>query len=196
MINDTPQKDLIAALVSDIASRDRTIAALERKIVELTDALECRDVDELTGLHNLRWLREWWAGMRRPADVVGAVAFIDVDGLKRVNDTYGHKIGDRVITHVAAVLISSGCFSVRYGGDEFLLFVPAGWDVRSTLDRIIDDIAACRIPTRDGVITVSASCGARIITDEDLWQMIHDADREMYGVKRAGSALVGCRIAR
>jgi diguanylate cyclase (GGDEF)-like protein len=146
-------------------------------------------------MHNLRWLREFWGGLSRPAAVVGAVAFLDVDMLKRVNDTYGHKVGDRVITHVAAVLISSGCYGIRYGGDEFLLLVPAGWDVRATLDRVVDNIASCPIPVRDDSITVAVSCGARMVKDGlNLHGIIRDADEAMYEVKRARSGTAGCRI--
>lgn len=182
---------IIDALRAEIAERDMIIASLDARIVELHQELDCRDVDELTGMHNRRWLREWWAGLRQPSTVVGAVALLDVDLLKRVNDTYGHKIGDRVITHVAAVLISSGCWGVRYGGDEFLLFIPTGWDVEATLDRVVTSISACPVPTRDDPITVTVSCGARVVVDGlDLWQMIGDADRAMYAAKRSRSGLL------
>lgn len=185
----------IDALRADVAERDGVIATLEKKIDELHEELRCRDVDELTGMHNLRWLREFWSGLRQPTQRIGAVAFFDVDLLKRVNDTYGHKTGDRVITHVAAVLISSGCHGIRYGGDEFLLLIPAGWNVQATLNRIVDKIASCPIPTRDDPITVAVSCGARMVRDDmDLYQMIHDADVAMYEVKRARSGSAGCRI--
>jgi diguanylate cyclase (GGDEF)-like protein len=193
----TRSKDQIDALRADIADRDVRIASLEKTIDALHEELRCRDVDELTGMHNLRWLREFWSGLHRPAATIGAVAFLDIDLLKRVNDTYGHKVGNRVITHVAAVLISSGCYGVRYGGDEFILLIPSGWDVPATLDRIIDNIASCPIPTRtrDESITVVVSCGARVVEDGmDLHQMIHDADVAMYEVKRTRSGTAGCRV--
>lgn len=172
------------------------VAALELQIEELHQELRSRDLDELTGMHNLRWLREFWSGLRQPAQEIGAVAFIDVDLLKRVNDTYGHKVGDRVITHVAATLIASGCYGVRYGGDEFLLLVPAGWDVQRTLDRVIAEIAEVPIPTRDDEeLRVRVSCGARIVVDGmELHQMIQIADDAMYQVKRARSGASGCLV--
>jgi diguanylate cyclase len=185
----------IDALRADLARRDTVIDSLEKTIDELHQELRCRDIDELTGLHNLRWLREFWSGLRQPTAMVGAVAFLDVDFLKRINDTYGHKTGNRVITHVASVLIASGCYGVRYGGDEFLLLIPSGWDVLGTLNRIVSDIAACPIPTRDGEITVVVSCGARVVEDGiDLHQMIHDADVAMYEVKRSRSDTMRCLV--
>lgn len=187
----------VDALQAAVAERDGAIAELHREIDALHENLHCRDIDELTGMHNRRWLREWWAGLRQPSATVGAVALLDVDRLKGVNDTYGHKIGDSVITHVAAILLASGCYGVRYGGDEFLLFVPAGWDVEATLDRIVADIAACPVPTREKPVTVTVSCGARIVDDAmDLWQMIGDADRGMYEIKRSRPGTPCCRIVR
>lgn len=185
----------IDALRADLARRDTVIDSLEKTIDELHQELRCRDIDELTGMHNLRWLREFWSGLRQPTAMVGAVAFLDVDFLKRINDTYGHNTGNRVITHVASVLIASGCYGVRYGGDEFLLLIPSGWDVLGTLNRIVSDIAACPIPTRDGEITVVVSCGARVVEDGiDLHQMIHDADVAMYEVKRSRSDTMRCLV--
>lgn len=182
-------------LLATIDDLQANVASLEQMIDELRRELRCRDIDELTGMHNLRWLREFWSGLHQPSTAIGAVAFLDVDLLKRINDTYGHKAGDRVITHVAAVLIASGCYGVRYGGDEFLLLIPAGWNIVETLDQIVRDIAARPVRTRDGEITVVVSCGARIVEDEvDLHQMIGDADSAMYEVKRARSETRRCLV--
>lgn len=192
MTTDTMHTKRLLATIDDLQAN---VASLEQMIDELRRELRCRDIDELTGMHNLRWLREFWSGLHQPSAAIGAVAFLDVDLLKRINDTYGHKAGDRVITHVAAILIASGCYGVRYGGDEFLLLIPAGWDVAETLDQIVRDIAARPVRTRDGEITVVVSCGARIVEDEvDLHQMIGDADAAMYEVKRARSETRRCLV--
>jgi len=192
MTTDTMHTERLLATIDDLQAN---VASLEQMIDELRRELRCRDIDELTGMHNLRWLREFWSGLHQPSTAIGAVAFLDVDLLKRINDTYGHKAGDRVITHVAAVLIASGCYGVRYGGDEFLLLIPAGWNIVETLDQIVRDIAARPVRTRDGEITVVVSCGARIVEDEvDLHQMIGDADSAMYEVKRARSETRRCLV--
>ena len=192
MTTDTMHTERLLATIDDLQAN---VASLEQMIDELRRELRCRDIDELTGMHNLRWLREFWSGLHQPSTAIGAVAFLDVDLLKRINDTYGHKAGDRVITHVAAVLIASGCYGVRYGGDEFLLLIPAGWNIVETLDQIVRDIAARPVRTRDGEITVVVSCGARIVEDEvDLHQMIGDADSAMYEIKRARSETRRCLV--
>jgi diguanylate cyclase len=185
----------IDALWADIATRDSIIEDLQKTIDELTGELRNRDIDDLTGMYNLRWLRTFWSGLCRPSETIGAVAFLDIDDLKRVNDSHGHKVGDRVITHVASALIASGCYGVRYGGDEFLLLIPAGWNVAGTLNRIVDDIAH-PIPIRgDDSITIAVSIGTRMVVDGmDLYQMINDADSAMYQVKRTRPRRTGCRV--
>lgn len=197
MPTDTRLRCEIAALQEDVAVRDEIIRSLERRVNELHKELTRRDVDELTGMRNLRWLREWWSELQDPGNVIGAVVFVDVNGLKRVNDTYGHKTGDRVIAHVASALIASGCYGVRYGGDEFLMLIPSGWDVEGTISKVIDCMAASSIPTRDGHVVVTASFGVRILDpSHDLWRMIGDADTAMYEAKRARSGESGYRIVR
>lgn len=182
-------------MTTDTTQLQQEIRSLQEYIAELQQELRCRDVDELTGTYTLRWLREFWSGLSQPATAIGAVAFLDVDMLKRVNDTHGHKVGDRVITHVATALVSSGCYSIRYGGDEFLLLIPAGWNIQETLDQIIHNIAKRPVPTRGDPIKVVVSCGARVVEDGmDLHEMIKDADMAMYEVKRARSGSAGCRV--
>lgn len=185
----------IDSLQDAIADRDSIIEGLEKTIVQLNEELTRREVDELTGMYTLRWLREFWSSLRTPAQKIGAIAFIDIDLLKRVNDTYGHKTGDRVITSVAAAISASGGYGVRYGGDEFLLLIPTELDPRATLESIVDKISASPIPTRDGKITVVASCGARIVREDlELHQMIQEADEAMYSIKRSRSGAFGVRI--
>ena len=186
-IDTAPITDIRAyatALRADLQDRDRTIADMADQIAALEAALACRDIDELTGLHNLRWLREWWDSLTIPSATVGAVVFIDLDVLKSVNDTYGHRTGDRVLAHVAAVLLSSGVYAVRYGGDEFLVFTPAGWDPTMTMVGITDRIAARPVSTREGSIMASVSYGICPVTDTDLHRMIGLADAAMYAAKR------------
>lgn len=102
----------------------QSATALERERTRLTR-------DELTGLscrsHILGLLRSA-LGEHSPAHEILAVLFIDLDGFKKINDSYGHHIGDRLLQAVAARLVSvvrcSDTVS-RYGGDEFLILLPA-----------------------------------------------------------------------
>ena len=66
-------------LLATIDDLQANVASLEQMIDELRRELRCRDIDELTGMHNLRWLREFWSGLHQPSTAIGAVAFLDVD---------------------------------------------------------------------------------------------------------------------
>jgi diguanylate cyclase (GGDEF)-like protein len=175
-------------LITALARARETIEQQEREIEALRRALADQDLDELTNLHNRRWLRRFWDALTDPEAEIGAVLFVDVDRLKPINDTYGHKVGDRVIAHVAAALVASGGYAVRLGGDEFLVLLPAGspWPPEVKSKSIIRDVAE-PIPAPGGAITVRVSIGIRIVDPADpapLWRMITDADQAMYAAKR------------
>jgi diguanylate cyclase (GGDEF)-like protein len=87
-------------------------------------------VDELTGLHNRRWLDDVFARQMERCmrtDTTVSLLFADVDSFKEFNDRYGHLTGDRALQHVAAVLVAclrpTGLIA-RYGGEEFAVLLP------------------------------------------------------------------------
>jgi diguanylate cyclase (GGDEF)-like protein len=87
-------------------------------------------VDDLTGLHNRRWLDDVFARQMERCmrtDTTVSLLFADVDSFKEFNDRYGHLTGDRALQHVAAVLIAclrpTGLIA-RYGGEEFAVLLP------------------------------------------------------------------------
>ena len=122
---------LIARVLADQIRREQTRAAdrarsedLERRTRQLTDAASR---DPLTGLLNragiLGWLRSVIPGIRPEVEQL-AVAFVDVDRFKSVNDGYGHAAGDEALRRVAAALLTvgrTGDLHGRLGGDEFVV---------------------------------------------------------------------------
>ena len=100
--------------------------------------LPARDVDELialayrddlTGLHNRRFFSQILTKPleETPSPDPYCFLLLDIDFFKEINDTYGHRTGDRVLTAVARLLaesIDEGQTAVRYAGDEFILFLP------------------------------------------------------------------------
>ncbi|WP_374213159.1 GGDEF domain-containing protein [Crossiella sp. SN42] len=85
--------------------------------------------DSLTASYNRRYLDQRLLGLLGEADRQGglAVALVDLDFFKQVNDTFGHLIGDRVLQRVVELLqdgLPEGAFCARYGGEEFVLVVP------------------------------------------------------------------------
>jgi len=153
--------------------------------------------DALTGAHNREHfdtqLRAELSYARRHNTDVSLVIF-DADHFKKVNDTYGHQVGDNVLMQIANVVrgtVRSEDVFARYGGEEFAL-VLRGIDIEgcgAVADRLRERIAAVKIQTERGTlsITVSAGCASLSTTDDKTPEgMIAVADRRLYGAKHAG----------
>jgi diguanylate cyclase (GGDEF)-like protein len=173
-----------AALLSSAARRRAAEARLRH------DALH----DALTGLPN-RGLAVDRLGklLDRRGQQEVALVFIDLDGFKAVNDTFGHAAGDEVLTDVAQRLrdcVRDGDTVARFAGDEFLVLAPdAGPAVVQRLVRRLSEAAAITI-ARDGVtLAVSGSMGVATGRSGtlDAGALLHLADSAMYRAK-AGSA--------
>ena len=125
-----------------------------------------------------------------------AVAMLDIDDFKRLNDTHGHLVGDRVLREIAAVVrthVRGVDTAARYGGEEVALILP-GAELVAALghaERVRRAIAELRVPSGEGgpLLSISASVGiaaypdSGAVTAEDL---LRRADRALYRAKRAG----------
>lgn len=116
------------------------------------------------------------------------IGFLDVDGLKTVNDRYGHAAGDALLRRVAATLrthLGDGGHVVRYGGDEFILCVR-GLELRQVRDRVRAIESALHA---DG--SGSVSCGIASATGAaTVDQVIEEADKDLYRRRRAARGVV------
>ncbi|KID29185.1 diguanylate cyclase (GGDEF) domain-containing protein [Prauserella sp. Am3] len=141
--------------------------------------------DPLTGSHNRRYLDRVLPGLGS-----AALAMVDLDHFKDVNDRFGHDVGDRVLRHVARILrqaLPTGAFCARYGGEEFVLAVPA----RSGAEAVrVVHRAGARVEAfpwsrvRPGLaVTVSAGVAA---ADGDPHTRLRLADQLLYQAKRGG----------
>ena len=178
----------------------RVRAALRTK--HLQDLLiEHAHLDPLTGLPNRRALLErlqrQWARLQRHG---GKLAFImaDIDHFKRVNDTYGHSIGDRLLQEVAQA-IARQCreedLPARYGGEEFALVVPdeAAASAAHLAERCRQDIAEIRLPLRQRTVQTTASFGvADAAAAPSIETLVQHADQALYQAKTAGRNRVQC----
>jgi diguanylate cyclase (GGDEF)-like protein len=153
--------------------------------------------DALTGAHNREHfdtqLRAEMSYARRHNTDISLVIF-DADHFKKVNDTYGHQVGDAVLVEIAKVVratVRSEDVFARYGGEEFAL-VLRGIDIEgagAVADRLRERIAALEIPTEHGPIrvTVSAGCASLTTSGEKTPEgLISAADKRLYGAKHAG----------
>jgi diguanylate cyclase (GGDEF)-like protein len=197
--------DALRGMAATLIQRREALEAsnrdLEHKVAERTAELarlndELRDQarrDALTGLPNRlaanERLRDEFVRMRRSRKGY-AVLVADIDHFKRINDSHGHPAGDAVLRHVAAVLkaaLRESDFVARFGGEEFLLLLPA---------TSVDD--ACRVgekirraveasPTAAvGVVTMSIGLAMAQPDHEDEDAAVRLADAMLYEAKRAG----------
>lgn len=150
--------------------------------------------DVLTGLPNRSHLRDLISDAIKAcsADQHVALAFLDLDNFKDVNDTLGHSAGDELLVQFAQRLraqIKAGDILGRLGGDEFVLILPNHDASEATLvaSRITESLVApIKIGPRQ--VPMSASMGISIYPDNaaDIDALIQQADAAMYQAKRAG----------
>lgn len=182
---DEAQVEVLATLTQAV------VATMElRRLMRQVELLAVTDT--LTGLANrsafLNALQKAIAAQRRSGGRL-AIAFLDLDGLKHVNDTEGHEAGDRVLREVAAVLVSTlrqEDVVARLGGDEFaMIFVSgdvhdgaAGERLRVAIQR---RMRACGKP-----VTASVGSACFFAAPADAAAALAEVDRLMYQAKAAG----------
>jgi diguanylate cyclase (GGDEF)-like protein len=174
----------------------------ERKLAEQQLARRA-DFDELTELPNRSFIERHVELLIRETDVPFAVAFLDVDDFKQINDYYGHAIGDALLVQLAKRLsraIGPSDSLARISGDEFLLILrdDDGGRVAAVVNEIIDS-AKQPFLVDAFEICVSASVGVSFYPAHglDYRTLRHNADSAMYQIKRTkkgGAALFDPKI--
>lgn len=151
--------------------------------------------DPLTRLPNRRLLRdrvEHALVLRARGHTGVAALFVDIDSFKRVNDTFGHNVGDEVLVQVAGRLVQCvrECDTLaRHGGDEYVVLLEEIADREQATSIGQRVLAGFREPLRTvvGNISVSASIGIHVATDDDDYDsLLRAADGAMYEAKRSG----------
>jgi diguanylate cyclase (GGDEF)-like protein len=152
--------------------------------------------DDLTKVYNRRAglirLAEEFARAKRNGSTL-SVAMVDADHFKNINDTYGHLIGDNVLTHIASTLKSGlrECDIVtRYGGEEFLILLPdtSGIQASQPLNRLRQRLAESKFMHNGLEIKMSVSIGIATISsiDDDPMDTVLRADNALYSAKKSG----------
>lgn len=193
-VRDVTQRHLselkLAEALALSEERLRTISSLHEQLRE--QAL----CDPLTGLYNRRYLDEFFerelARVQRE-NLPLAVALIDLDHFKRLNDECGHLVGDDVLKAVAQHLLDnlrSTDAVFRIGGEEFLLILPGADpdEASARLQSICSQLAAREIATRGGDQRVTLSAGLAYWPQQGqaLDELLHAADAALYQAKRTG----------
>ena len=154
-------------------------------------------LDPLTGVFNRRFgarrLQEEFGRSVRSDAPLGALMF-DIDHFKRVNDAYGHLVGDRVlraVTDAAKSVLREGDVLVRYGGEEFLAILPAAASKDAALiaERLRRSVADLVVAEGDQQVRVTVSLGVASCPDEAIKEpeaLIKLADDALYQAKQGG----------
>ncbi len=151
--------------------------------------------DELTGLPNRRYFYEELGslvGKQGEHAVRAALMVVDVDHFKSVNDTYGHNAGDKLLRHVAQILldvVAAQGLAARIGGDEFMVLLQ--YELEEEVDRIAEEIIhRMKVPMPYGEhaiqATVSIGVGMYPSHGSDIETLIKTADTAMYQAKKTG----------
>ena len=143
--------------------------------------------DQLTGLYNRRFFEEEKKRLDTKRQLPASIIMADVDGLKYVNDNYGHEKGDKLLI-AASEIIKNSCrkedIIARIGGDEFIIFLPKTKEA-DALDVIYRIRKASRNKMLDDKINISISLGLSTKNDlnETMDHIIEQADKNMYADK-------------
>lgn len=198
-IEQTIERDKLKLLIGTVALWGISILGvfltlrLDAQLMKRREAEYEATHDELTGLANRNALTDFLPPLIKPApgkDDQFAILFIDIDGFKAINDTYGHAVGDEVLV-VAAKRIA-GCargedLAVRLGGDEFVLVcqgVKDTGDIEELTSRIYNAFTfPIVVDDRKLDVKISIGCSQFPQHGSSSEKLLAAADRAMYEVK-------------
>jgi len=202
-------KGMIEEVILDTREVERSSSELGQQLEkakqeanELRDKLEqsereaTRDV--LTGLYNRKYLDKALQALHahyQEDEAPFSVIMMDIDHFKRVNDTYGHKVGDSVLEFVGHTLTGSvkgRDVPARYGGEEFMVLLPATAreDACKLAESIRNQVSAKTLKitkTQKEIGKITISCGVAEVRDDDTVDTVVDrADQALYLAKESG----------
>lgn len=193
------QKQAQTDLEQEVTARTQEFEKALAGLSKVNDELQgMSQTDKLTGLYNRRFFEEHFvieaARSRREKQPL-AIALLDIDYFKNINDSYGHQCGDDCLIAFAntlkAVIKRPGDLLSRYGGEEFVVLLPnTNVDgAKNVLEQFRSAIEHLQVETQGHHIkfTVSAGVTSHVVTDEqDSVKMLTLADKLLYLAKNAG----------
>ena len=152
--------------------------------------------DGLTGLYNRYFLEEYLvkaAALTERRESSLGVLMADIDFFKKVNDTYGHDAGDKVLQKISEIMLKSFRKSdviVRFGGEEFLILLHDTDEDRSieVAENLRKTIENTPISIPQGIIKKTISIGVAVFPKDsrDIWEVVKFADMALYYAKKTG----------
>lgn len=180
------------SMISYIFSKDSQ--TLESKLVEYNNILEDQaNTDALTGLYNRRKAMQYLDELLTPSNKdFTSICICDIDFFKKVNDNYGHDMGDIVLQNISDVMITTldkKNLVSRWGGEEFLLVFPAcnGDDAFLLLEQLRDNIKSLKFNADGKPFSITMTFGlAEYDFHSDIDTIIKEADEKLYMGKENG----------
>jgi diguanylate cyclase (GGDEF)-like protein len=191
--DDTPLRNWEAEelLMVKTVSDQLAVAISHARLFRLTQKQAMTDA--LTGLYNHGYFQDRLDREIKLADrnnEVVSLILLDIDRMKKINDTHGHRSGDRVLSHVAALMLASVRdvdVCARYGGEEFVVILPQCDRENATVvaDRLRASVAS-KATNNGGQVTVSIGVATYPSGAKSKDELVEMADRAMYLAKAAG----------
>lgn len=151
--------------------------------------------DPLLGIYNRKYFFEYLEkNESKKAKDKFAIIMIDIDDFKKINDTYGHQFGDKILMSTVSVVkngINEGDILARYGGEEFILYI-SGYEneekVYEKVEAIRQNLEKEKVTFNDKCKSVTASFGVSFfpLNGTDLNELISKADDLLYKGKKSG----------
>lgn len=145
--------------------------------------------DSLTKAYNRKWFQDHY--LYKESNTLnqdGILVMIDLNKFKKVNDTYGHIIGDKVLSHIAKKFKNLGENIIRYGGDEFLIVLESSASIEKfkiNIENILLKLQTTSFQVAHGSFKISFSYGySSFKKGSALENCLDEADKEMYKHKR------------
>lgn len=181
-------KEIIYAVARDITDKKE----YEEKLHELNEQLRIKSVtDGLTGLYNHQFIIETLQKESKRSHRYSeelSILMMDIDKFKRVNDEYGHIMGDTVLERISETIMESirdSDYCGRYGGEEFLVILPktgltGALNVAENIRREVEELSF------EGDLQITISIGVAEMYESDYSKFLNRADKLLYKAKENG----------
>jgi len=181
----------VDGLIEEIGALRGKVAQLQERVAQLDQLAHQDSLIDLPNRRGFMRALERLIDRVKRYDEKAAMLFVDIDGLKLINDSFGHKAGDEALIQVARLLagaVRKSDLVARIGGDEFgiLLSHADAANAHDTATRLIDLIAGCDFVHAGDPLPLSVAIGVGMIGGEESPdQVMARADAEMYRRKAA-----------